>query len=81
MAFWGCPQPEPCRANCDGSTNSPMLNIDDFTCFINQFAAGAVLPHAQQVLHYANCDESTIAPVLNVDDFMCFINTFATGCN
>jgi trimeric autotransporter adhesin len=80
MAFWGCPQPEPCLANCDGSTNSPMLNIDDFTCFINQFAAGAALPHAQQVLHYANCDESTIAPVLNVDDFTCFISNYAAGC-
>jgi hypothetical protein len=27
-------------ANCDGSTSAPILNVDDFTCFINEFAAG-----------------------------------------
>jgi hypothetical protein len=58
----------------------PFLNIDDFTCFINNFAAASALPHAQQIDSYANCDHSTIAPVLNVDDFTCFINAFATGC-
>lgn len=31
---------EPCYANCDGSTTPPILNIDDFTCFINRFAQG-----------------------------------------
>jgi probable HAF family extracellular repeat protein len=70
----------PCTANCDNSTSSPLLNIDDFTCFINQFAAAAALPHGQQLTHYANCDSSTIAPVLNIDDFTCFINRFAQGC-
>jgi hypothetical protein len=69
-----------CYANCDGSTTPPVLNVDDFTCFINQYAAAQGLPHAQQVTHYANCDGSTIAPVLNVDDFTCFINAFAAGC-
>jgi probable HAF family extracellular repeat protein len=70
----------PCTANCDNSTSSPILNIDDFTCFINQFAAAAALPHAQQLTHYANCDGSTTAPALNIDDFTCFINRFAQGC-
>jgi uncharacterized membrane protein len=70
----------PCTANCDNSTTIPVLNVDDFTCFINQFAAAAALPHAQQLTHYANCDGSTIAPALNVDDFTCFINRFAQGC-
>jgi trimeric autotransporter adhesin len=69
-----------CYANCDGSTAAPLLNIDDFTCFINAFAAASALPHAQQLSHYANCDGSTVAPVLNVDDFACFINAFAAGC-
>jgi serine protease AprX len=69
-----------CYANCDGSTVVPLLNIEDFTCFINEFALGQALPHPQQVGHYANCDGSTIAPVLNVDDFACFINEFALGC-
>ncbi len=30
----------PCYANCDGSTTSPVLNVLDFACFINKFAAG-----------------------------------------
>jgi hypothetical protein len=70
----------PCYPNCDGSTVEPILNIDDFTCFINEFAQAQSLPHAQQLTHYANCDNSTTDPVLNVDDFTCFINAFAQGC-
>jgi hypothetical protein len=69
-----------CYANCDGSTVEPVLNVDDFTCFINEYAQAQTLPHEQQVAHYANCDSSTIAPALNVDDFTCFINRYAQGC-
>jgi hypothetical protein len=72
--------PQPCYANCDGSTTPPVLNVEDFTCFVSEFAAGLILPAAQQVGHYANCDGSTVIPVLNVDDFTCFINSFAQGC-
>ncbi|MFN0131072.1 MAG: choice-of-anchor B family protein [Phycisphaerales bacterium] len=61
----------PCFANCDGSSSPPVLNVNDFTCFLNQFAAGDPL---------ANCDGSTTPPVLNVNDFTCFINAFAAGC-
>jgi hypothetical protein len=69
MAQWvGCPN---CYANCDGSTVAPVLNVDDFTCFINKFAANDP---------YANCDQSTTTPVLNIDDFTCFITRFAKGC-
>jgi hypothetical protein len=71
---------EACYPNCDGSTVPPILNVEDFTCFINEFAAGTALPHEQQLGHYANCDRSTVAPVLNVEDFTCFINRFAQGC-
>jgi uncharacterized membrane protein len=67
-----------CYANCDFSTTPPLLNIDDFTCFINQFAAAST--HWDPLNHYANCDGSTTAQVLNVDDFTCFINRFAAGC-
>jgi hypothetical protein len=74
-----CQQPA-CYANCDLSTTAPVLNIDDFTCFINQFALAQNLPHEQQVPHYANCDGSQTAPALNIDDFTCFINQFALGC-
>jgi hypothetical protein len=70
----------PCYANCDGSTTPPILNVEDFTCFINEFAAAQGLPAGQQITHYANCDQSTTAPVLNVEDFTCFINKFAQGC-
>jgi hypothetical protein len=67
-----------CYANCDGSTTAPILNVDDFTCFINVFAAAQSWPG--NVHSYANCDQSTRPPVLNVDDFTCFINAFAQGC-
>jgi hypothetical protein len=60
-----------CYANCDGSTTPPVLNVSDFSCFLNRFAAGDP---------YANCDGSTTPPVLNVSDFSCFLNSFATGC-
>jgi hypothetical protein len=67
-----------CYANCDNSTTEPILNVEDFTCFISEFAAAQALP--QQVTHYANCDGSTTEPVLNVEDFTCFISAFAQGC-
>jgi hypothetical protein len=76
----GVPATQACYANCDGSTTAPILNVEDFTCFINEFAAAQSLPHEQQLTHYANCDQSTTAPVLNVEDFTCFINQFAQGC-
>jgi DNA-binding beta-propeller fold protein YncE len=55
----------PCYANCDGSTTAPILNVADFTCFLNKFASADP---------YANCDGSTTSPVLNVADFTCFLN-------
>jgi endonuclease/exonuclease/phosphatase family metal-dependent hydrolase len=70
----------PCYPNCDQSTAEPVLNVDDFTCFINRFALAQEQPHQQQITGYANCDRSTTPPVLNVDDFTCFINAFALGC-
>ncbi|MFN0132640.1 MAG: GC-type dockerin domain-anchored protein [Phycisphaerales bacterium] len=60
-----------CYANCDGSTAAPTLNIADFICFQNQFAAA----HPS-----ANCDASTTPPTLNVADFICFLNHFGAGC-
>ncbi len=66
LASWGV-----WSANCDGSTAAPVLNVNDFTCFLNKFAAGE---------GYANCDGSTAAPVLNVMDFGCFLNAFVAGC-
>ncbi len=60
-----------CYPNCDLSDTQPVLNVLDFACFLNAFAAGDP---------YANCDGSTTAPVLNVLDFACFLNQFAAGC-
>ncbi|MFN0133555.1 MAG: GC-type dockerin domain-anchored protein [Phycisphaerales bacterium] len=60
-----------CDANCDGSTIAPILNVNDFTCFLNRFAAGDLR---------ANCDNSTTQPLLNINDFSCFLNKFAAGC-
>jgi hypothetical protein len=61
----------PCYANCDASTVAPVLNVGDFTCFLQRFAAGDP---------YANCDASTVPPALNVGDFTCFLQRFAAGC-
>jgi hypothetical protein len=69
-----------CYANCDDSATQPILNIEDFTCFIASFTAARALPAAAQAEHYANCDDSTTEPILNVDDFLCFIGQLAAGC-
>jgi hypothetical protein len=58
----------PCYANCDGSTQLPVLNVNDFVCFQNRFAAADP---------YADCDHNSS---LNVNDFVCFQNQFAAGC-
>ncbi len=60
-----------CPANCDLSAGTPLLTVNDFTCFLNAFAGGST---------YANCDNSTRAPTLNAMDFQCFIQQFARGC-
>ncbi|MFN0133595.1 MAG: hypothetical protein ACKVW3_13845 [Phycisphaerales bacterium] len=60
-----------CYANCDASSTPPILNVADFVCFTNRYAAGDA---------YANCDHSTVAPSLNVGDFICYLNAFAAGC-
>jgi hypothetical protein len=64
-------QGQSCYANCDGSTQEPILNVADFSCFLSKFAAGDP---------YANCDGSTQEPVLNVADFSCFLQKFAAAC-
>jgi len=61
-----------CYANCDGSTANPILNANDFQCFLNQYAAND---------SRANCDNSTANPILNANDFQCFLNKFAAGCS
>jgi hypothetical protein len=60
-----------CYANCDGSTVLPVLNVNDFVCFQQLFAAARI---------EANCDNSTVAPILNVNDYVCFQQRFAQGC-
>jgi hypothetical protein len=69
--FWGGIAGPACYANCDASTTAPVLNVGDFTCFLQRFAAGD---------SYANCDASTTPPILNVGDFTCFLQRFAAGC-
>src|SRR5262249_47878578 len=71
--FWaGVPGAAPCYPNCDGSTVPPVLNANDFQCFLNAYAAGQ---------SYANCDGSVVPPVLNANDFQCFLNAYAAGCS
>jgi hypothetical protein len=59
-----------CYANCAGNA-FPPLNVADFTCFLQRFAAGD---------YYTNCDRSTTSPTLNVADFVCFLQRYAAGC-
>jgi hypothetical protein len=61
-----------CYPNCDDSTAPPILNANDFQCFLNKYAANDT---------YANCDGSTNPPILNANDFQCFLNKFAAGCS
>jgi hypothetical protein len=63
--------PPPCYPNCDHSAIAPILNVNDFVCFMSEYAHG----HS-----YANCDGSTVAPVLNVNDYVCFQMMYAAGC-
>ena len=71
--FWNSTLFSPaCYANCDASSSAPVLNVNDFACFLNKFAAADT---------YANCDGSTASPTLNVNDFACFLNKFAAGCS
>ncbi len=63
--------PASCYANCDASTAAPILNANDFQCFLNKFASSDP---------YANCDHSTSNPLLTANDFQCFLNAFAAGC-
>jgi len=60
-----------CYPNCDKGDTFPALNVNDFICFLNKFAAGDP---------YANCDGSTAPPVLSANDFQCFLNSFGRGC-
>ncbi|MCA9278046.1 MAG: hypothetical protein H6815_04570 [Phycisphaeraceae bacterium] len=54
-----------CYADCDGSGS---LNIFDYICFGNEYAAGTT---------YADCDGSGS---LNIFDYICFGNEYAAGC-
>jgi hypothetical protein len=71
MSVCGSQTPLACYANCDSSTAVPILNVADFTCFLQRYAAGEP---------YANCDNSTTPPVLNVADFTCYLQRYAAGC-
>jgi hypothetical protein len=61
-----------CYANCDRSTAAPILNVNDFVCFLGNFAVGD---------EYANCDSSEGTPTLTANDFLCFLNVYTGGCS
>lgn len=72
MGAWVARVPRFCYANCDGSTSSPVINVEDFVCFQQRFVAEDP---------YANCDGSTSPPVINVEDYVCFQQRFVAGCS
>jgi uncharacterized membrane protein len=59
-----------CYANCDGSTVEPILNVADFSCFLQRYAAGHV---------YGQCDGTLFGPITQ-PDFSCWLGYFAMGC-
>lgn len=61
-----------CLADCDTSTGAWVLDVFDFVCFQNRFAAG--------VAYACDCDTSTGPLVCDVFDFLCFQSAFAIGC-
>lgn len=65
-----------CYADCDNSTSPkgknagpPVLDIDDFLCFMTKYAIGDYL--------YTDCD---LDGYLTIADFICFQTKFAEGC-
>src|SRR5262249_39728479 len=58
-----------CYPNCDGSTLLPILNANDFVCFLNKYATNSP---------YADCDG---VGGLTANDFQCFLNAYAAGCS
>ena len=69
-----------CYPDCDGISHPPVLNINDFLCFMNSYAAALPLSTFGEQFQYANCDRSSAAPVLSVNDFLCFMNSYAACC-
>src|SRR5262249_30981761 len=69
---WIVPYWDGCYANRDHSTSAPILNIQDFVTFLQQFSAGSI---------QANCDGSALVPILNIGDFSCFLTRFSAGCS
>jgi outer membrane protein assembly factor BamB len=68
LGIIAAPGGAPCYANCDASTQLPVLNVNDFVCFQSRFAAADP---------YADCNHDN---ALNVNDFVCFQAAFAAGC-
>lgn len=66
LAFIGAPA---CYANCDGSTASPLLTANDFSCFLNRFVSND---------SYANCDG---VGGLTANDFQCYLAAYVVGCS
>ena len=64
--------PTQCYPDCDTSTGPGILDIFDFLCFGNRFAAGD--PYA------CDCDVSTGPGLCDIFDFLCFGNEFSAGC-
>ena len=65
-ALWfACPN---CYADCDFSEGLKRLNVNDFVCFINKYAA---------LDPYSNCN---VDAAIDIADFSCFMAKFAQGC-
>ena len=61
-----------CYADCDPGTGPGTLDVFDFLCFGNAFAAGETSA--------CDCDTSTGWGICDVFDFLCFGNAFSAGC-
>ena len=61
-----------CYPDCDSSTGPGVLDIFDFLCFQNRYAAGAS--------YACNCDTTTGQDLCDIFDFLCFQNAYSAGC-
>jgi hypothetical protein len=61
-----------CYADCDSGSGPEVLDIFDFLCYQNRFAA--------QDPWACDCDDSSGPGVCDILDFLCYQNAFSAGC-
>lgn len=61
-----------CYADCDTSTGLEVLDVFDFLCFLNHFAAND--------LYACKCDVGSGPNTCDIFDLLCSQNAYDAGC-